>query len=79
MSKKIRVVTDVERIEREIENYERMRRHAAERLAELEARHETDPKKKELLNHFKVRLRGDMESFSDQIGLLECEKEGLES
>lgn len=35
--------------------------------------------KREMLNHFKVRLRGDMESFMDQIGLLECEKEGLES
>lgn len=79
MSKSKKPTTDVERIEQEIENYRRMHNRAGERLAELEARHETDPKKKEMLNHFKVRLRGDMESFADQIGLLECEKMGLES
>lgn len=74
-----RIARSTKQIDEAIENYEQMLMHAARRLDELEARRESDPKKRELLNHFKVRLRGDMEAFANQLGLLECEKMGLES
>ena len=67
-----------ERIDQEIECYERMKSHAIDRMKELTNK-QVRPCKRGLLNQFMERLHNDIEAFSNQIGLLECEKMGLES
>ena len=68
----------VARIDREISDYERMKSHAIDRMEELMNKN-VHPSKRGLLNQFMERLHNDIEAFSNQIGLLECEKMGLES
>lgn len=68
----------VARIDREISDYERMKSHAIDRMEELMNKN-VHPGKRGLLNQFMERLHNDIEAFSNQIGLLECEKMGLES
>ena len=68
----------VARIDREISDYERMKSHAIDRMEELMNKN-VHPSKRGLLKQFMERLHNDIEAFSNQIGLLECEKMGLES
>ena len=55
-----------------------MKSHAIDRMEELMNKN-VHPGKRGLLNQFMERLHNDIEAFSNQIGLLECEKMGLES
>ena len=66
-------------IKTEIRQWERKIVHAQDRIAELDAKHETiHESKRGLLAEFIERLESDIEWFEDEKALCECELRGRE-